>query len=241
MRHVTMVLATGLMLSALSVAPALAQAPEDLGFLVVEPAQGDLLTAIDLATSSTCTRGTMFAVTIAGPNLDDPDRGNLIGTTKIQTLGPESYPGHYVVPLPVDLATYISTTAPGQRIRGDYTIAFACRDRLSTADLQVFTAQIRIDGRGRYVARGESATPIAELIEGFVPGSTGVAIGDPPLPEPEEVAEVATLASPAESNASWRPMLVAVGVILLAGAAFAWWRSRRTSTETDEEAARVAG
>ena len=36
------------------------------------------------------------------------DRGNVPGTTKITTIGPESYPGHYVVPLPTDLGTYIA-------------------------------------------------------------------------------------------------------------------------------------
>ncbi len=231
----SVVIAMLTVISAGMAGPARAQSPEKLGFLVVEPASGDLLTPMDLATSGVCTRGTMFAVTITGPNLDDPQRGNLIGVTKIQTLAPESYPGHYVVPLPTDLATYIATTAPGQRIRGDYTIAFACRDTLSSDDLQVFTADLRIDGKGRYSVQGDSAMPLAELIDGYVPGSAGVIMGDPAVPDEAEMAEEAAQKPSAAPSAWWRPALIALGVLLLAGAAYAWWRGGRTPSEAEPE------
>lgn len=220
----------GLAVATVPAAPALAEEPERLGFLVVEPSKGDLLTPIDIATSGVCTRGQMFAVLMDGPNLTGADRGNLLGTTKITTIGPDSYPGHYVVPLPTDLATYIATAAPGQRIKGDYTLTFACRDTLDTADLQVFTATISIDGKGRYVAQGDSATPIDELIEGYVPGSAGFAYGDPAAPDPAEVAEYESEQMAAEAPAGeafpWRTALIAAGVLLLLGAAYAWWRDR---------------
>jgi hypothetical protein len=228
----------GLALAAVSAPPALAEEPERLGYLVVEPAKGDLLTPIDIATSDVCTRGQMFAVMLDGPNLQGADRGNLIGTTKITTIGPDSYPGHYVVPLPTDLATYIATAAPGQRIRGDYTLTFACRDTLDTADLQVFTATISIDGKGRYAAQGESATPIDELIDGYVPGSAGFAYGDPAAPEPAEVAEYEAEVATAQQEAAsegppWRVILIVVGAGLLIGAAYSWWRGRAKSTDAD--------
>ncbi len=209
---------------------AFAEEPERLGYLVVEPARGDLTSAIDIATSDVCTRGQVFAVKLDGPNLKGRDRGNVIGTTKISTIGPESYPGHYVVPLPTNLATYLATAAPGQRIRGDYVLTFACRDTLSTADLQVFTAEIAIDREGRYRAQGDSAVPIADLIEGYVPGSAGFAYGDPAAPDPEQVAEYAeTQAAAAEvasQEAPWRMLLIVAGALLLLGAAYAWWRGR---------------
>ena len=235
--------AAGLVLSVGMSAPALADEPERLGYVVVEPAKGDLLTPIDIATSGVCTRGQMFAVKLDGPNLEGADRGNLIGTTKLATIGPESYPGHYVVPLPTDLATYISTAAPGQRIKGDYTITFACRDTLSTDDLQVFTADLRIDGKGRYTVQGESAKRIDELIVGYVPGSSGVVMGDPAVPDEGEIAEAAAQTPPAEPAAWGRPALIALGVLLLAGAGYAWWRGRRTSSkaEPERESAGVGG
>lgn len=234
----------GLMLMAAPATPALAAEPEQLGYLVVEPAKGDLTSAIDIATSDVCTRGQTFAVMMDGPNLKGTDRGNLLGTTKITTIGPESYPGHYVVPLPTDLGTYIATAAPGQRIRGDYTLTFACRDTLDTADLQVFTATIRIDGRGRYIAQGKSATPIEELIEGYVPNSAGFAYGDPVLPEAEPGADPAAASTTASANESsdslpWRTILIAAGAVLLLGAGYAWWRERsrdRDDTATDQAA-----
>jgi hypothetical protein len=208
----------------------MADEPEQLGFLVVEPPRGDLTSAIDIATSDVCTRGQNFAVKLDGPNLEGNDRGNLLGVTKISTIGPESYPGHYVVPLPTDLATYLAANAPGQRIRGDYTLTFACRDTLSASDLQVFTAAIVIDGKGRYVAQGDSATPIDKLIDDYVPGSAGFAYGDPAAPDPEEAAEFTeTEAAAAETvaqEAPWRMLLIVVGALLLLGAAYAWWRSR---------------
>ena len=228
MRYVLAVIVTALACAV----PTAAQAdePEQLGFLVVEPARGDLTSTIDIATSDVCSRGQMFAVKLDGPNLRGADRGNLIGTTKITTIGPESYPGHYVVPLPTDLATYLATAAPGQRIKGDYTLTFACRDTLNTDDLQIFTATIAIDGKGRYVAQGDSATPIDKLIDGYVPGSAGFAYGDPAAPDPEEAAEFAkTEAVAAETVAQetpWRMLLIVVGALLLLGAAYAWWRSR---------------
>jgi hypothetical protein len=227
----------GLALAAVSAVPALAAEPEQLGYLVVEPAKGDLASAIDIATSDVCTRGQMFAVMLDGPNLRGADRGNVIGTTKITTIGPDSYPGHYVVPLPTDLATYIATAAPGQRIKGDYTLTFACRDTLDTADLQVFTATIRIDGKGRYVAQGDSATPIDELIDGYVPGSAGFAYGDPAAPDPTDVAEYeaeqVAAEAPAEDSFPWRTALIAAGVLLLLGAAYAWWRERASRKDSD--------
>lgn len=211
-------------------ATALADEAERLGFLVVEPARGDLTSAIDIATSDVCTRGQNFAVKLDGPNLEGADRGNVIGVTKIATIGPESYPGHYVVPLPTDFATYLATAAPGQRIKGDYTLTFACRDTLSTADLQIFTADLTIDRKGRYVVKGDSATPIDKLIDGYVPGTAGFAYGDPAAPEPEQVAEFeetqAQAAEVASEEAPWRMGLIAVGALLLLGAAYAWWRGR---------------
>lgn len=215
-----------------------AEEPQRLGYLVVEPARGDLTSTIDIATSGTCTRGQVFAVKLDGPGLKGADRGNVIGTTKITTIGPESYPGHYVVPLPTNLATYLATAAPGQRIRGDYTLTFACRDTLDTSDLQVFTATLSVDGKSRYVVQGESATPIDQLIEGYVPGTAGFAYGDPAAPEPEQVAayqEVqAQAAEVASDEAPWRRALIVVGALLLLGAAYAWWRGRRREVEPDE-------
>jgi hypothetical protein len=208
----------------------MADEPEQLGFLVVEPARGDLTSAIDIATSDVCTRGQNFAVKLDGPNLEGNDRGNLLGVTKISTIGPESYPGHYVVPLPSDLATYFASAAPGQRIKGDYTLTFACRDTLSTADLQVFTAEIAIDGKGRYSVQGDSAVPITKLIEGYVPGSAGFAYGDQAAPDPEQVAEYAETQVAAEEvvnqEAPWRTLLIVGGALLLLGAAYAYWRGR---------------
>ena len=228
MRSVLAVIVTALACAV----PTAAQAdePEQLGFLVVEPARGDLTSTIDIATSDVCSRGQMFAVKLDGPNLRGADRGNLIGTTKITTIGPDSYPGHYVVPLPTDLATYLATAAPGQRIKGEYTLTLACRDTLNTDDLQIFTATIAIDGKARYVAQGDSATPIDKLIDGYVPGSAGFVYGDPAAPDPEEAAEFAeTEAAASEAvaqEASWRVLLMVVGALLLLGAAYAWWRGR---------------
>ncbi len=230
----------GAVLAALLVSPpgaALAEEPERLGYVVVDPPSGDLLTPMDIATSDVCTRGQMFAVKLDGPNLEGADRGNVIGTTKITTIGPDSYPGHYVVPLPTDLATYLATAAPGQRIKGDYTLTFACRDTLSTADLQIFTATIAVDGKGRYEALGESATSIEDLIDGYVPGSAGFAYGDPAAPSSEEAAEYAAEqpeqpTAPAE--APWRLLLIVAGALLLLGAAFAYWRGRRKEVGLDE-------
>lgn len=212
--------------------------PEKIGFLVVSPAQGDLTSAIDIATSDVCTRGQMFAVKLDGPNLTGADRGNVIGTTKIATIGPESYPGHYVVPLPTNLATYLASAAPGQRIRGDYTLTFACRDTLSTADVQVFTALLSIDGKGRYTAQGKAATAIDDLIDGYVPGSVGLGFIDPPAPDPEEVAAYAAEQTPASDTASeefpLRNVLIIAGVLLLFGAGYAWWRGRaKPDADTD--------
>lgn len=217
--------------------------PEKLGFLVVSPAQGDLTSAIDLATSDVCTRGQMFAVKLDGPNLTGADRGNVIGTTKIATIGPESYPGHYVVPLPTNLATYLASAAPGQRIRGDYTLTFACRDTLSTADLQVFTATITVDGKGRYAAQGNAATAIDDMIDGYVPGSVGLGFIDPPAPDPEEVAaytaEQSATSDTAPEEFPLRNVLIIAGILLLLGAAYAWWRGRSQpdagANATDED------
>lgn len=228
---------TGVVIATLTAGVAHAEGPEHLGFLVVDPPRGDLLTPMDIATSDVCTRGQMFAVKLDGPNLEGADRGNVIGTTKIATIGPESYPGHYVVPLPTDLATYFATAAPGQRIKGDYTLTFACRDTLSTADLQVFTATISVDGKGRYKAQGESGESIEDLIDGYVPGSAGLAYGDPAAPEPEEVAEYeaeqVAAEAPADQAFPWRTALIVVGAGLLLGAAYAWWRGRAKSTDAD--------
>lgn len=228
----------GVAIAAIQAWPALAEEPEKLGYVVVEPAKGDLTSAIDIATSDVCTRGQMFAVKLDGPNLDGADRGNVIGTTKIATIGPDSYPGHYVVPLPTNLATYLAEAAPGQRIKGDYTLTFACRDTLSTADLQTFTAELTVDGKGRYEAQGDSATPIDQLIDGYVPGSAGFAYGDPATPDAEAVSEYAAEQPvAAEQSASepfpWRTLLIAVGVLLLIGAAYSWWRSRTQVTTID--------
>jgi hypothetical protein len=227
-KRLALVAVVGMALSMGTVTAAHAEEPQRLGFLVVDPPRGDLTTAIDIATSDVCTRGQMFAVKLDGPNLRGKERGNVIGATKIATIGPESYPGHYVVPLPTDLATYLATAAPGQRIKGDYTLTFACRDTLDTADLQVFTATIAIDGKGRYVAQGDSALPIDELIAGYVPGTAGFMDGDPPAPDPEDVAEFTADQSPVgDEGPLWRPLLLGIGALLLLGAGYAWWRDRR--------------
>lgn len=229
--RVSAVCGLGLLIAIMISSPAVAEGPQRIGHLVIDPARGDLLTSMDVATSDVCTRGTMFAVTLDGPNLTGADRGNVVGTTKIRTLAAESYPGHYVLPLPTDLATYVALVAPGQRIKGDYTLTFACRDTLSTDDLQVFTAKLRVDGKGRYAALRKAATPIGKFINGYSPGTAGFSYSDPTSPDPETVVEVARAeqvsSEPSSGTIPWNSVLLVCGALLILGAAYLGWHGRR--------------
>ena len=236
----------------LLVVPGTASAEVDrLGELVISPATGDLDTAIDLVTAGECSRGTTFVVTVDGRGLAS-GRGNLVGATKIDSLGLPRYPGHYVVPVASTLREYLLRSLDRPRLSGDYEISFVCRNTLDTQPLQAYVGSLRVDGEGRFVALGPAGREVRDLVgaEAFdraeeadrMSREAEMAAVEPEIIEPM-LSE--TSAGSPESNSGEGPagtssveprtILLITGAILLLGAAYGWWRGRSRSEVRDAE------
>ena len=213
-------------------------APENMGSLVVTPAAGDLDSAIDLLTDGECTRGTTFVVTMDGRGLSQ-SRGNLVGATKIDSLGVPRYPGFHEVPVSATMREYLLRSLDRPRLAGDYTLTFVCRNTLDTEPLQVFTGEITVAGDGTYKAVGDSARDVrdvvgAEVYDRVAEGEriSREAEANDPAPEPGAVepegppVAVSEPEAPADPLGWLRPVLIVVGVVLLGAVAMSWARSR---------------
>lgn len=144
----------------LSAGPVLA---DQTGAMIVLPAEGTIDSAMDVVTSGTCTSGVTFVVAVRGEGIDPVISGNAVGNTELRVLEPALYPGHHAVPLSRTLREYFTSNGVGAP-SGTYDLVFACRNRLDMADLQTFTATIRIDKSGAYRALGEAAIPLEEFL-----------------------------------------------------------------------------
>lgn len=254
MRLAPGVAAAGMAALVLAPATVASAAPEELGSLVVSPSTGDLDTAIDLLTDGECTRGTTFVVTLDGRGLSE-GRGNLVGATKIDSLGLPRYPGFHEVPVAVTLREYLLRSLDRPRLAGDYTLTFVCRNTLDTEPLQVFTGDISVAQDGTFAAVGDSAREIRDVVGADlydrVEEAEQIARDtemDEPAPDPNSPESEASVPSSATQPAddagvmTWlRPVLIVAGLVLLGGVALAmamsWARTR--GVEEGRRAARA--
>ncbi len=214
-----------------------ASEPQRLGDLVVSPASGDGTSAIDVVTAGECTRGTHFTLVIDGPGLKNSERGNLVGATKLSSLQPAEYPGHYLLPIPVSLDRYFAETAPGLVPRGTYTLSFICRDTLSVEPLQVFSGDLVIKKNGTYVAQGPAGQSVESLVgsqaylayEQQEPRPGDVIIGDLTETATEDLTAVEAAALNTDGQFNPRPFLLLGGIAFLVIAFVAWLRIRPRS------------
>lgn len=234
-------------------APGTASAEADrLGALVISPATGDLDTPIDLVTAGECSRGTTFVVTVDGKGLAS-ERGNLVGATKIDSLGLPRYPGHYVVPVASTLREYLLRSLDRARLSGEYEIAFICRNTLDTQPLQEFVGSLRVDEDGGFTALGPAGGEVRDLVgaEAFdraeeadrLSREAEMAAVEPEISEPTSSEPAAASgpinADPGQASSGgieWRAILLVVGAILMLGAAYSWWRGRSRGGGADANA-----
>ena len=76
--------------------PAVAQAAEGEGVLVVLPATGTLEDPLSVATVGTCERGTTFMVTVSGRGIEPGADDIIVGATDLTWLESNGYPSHEV-------------------------------------------------------------------------------------------------------------------------------------------------
>lgn len=136
---------------------------EEPGSLLVVPDKGTIDSPIDVVTSGLCARGVTFVVAVRGEGIDPVTSGNAVGNTELAILEPAAYPGHHAVPLSRTLREFFTTNGVGTPT-GEYDLVFACRDRLDAADLQTFSATIRIDKGGAYRVVGAAAKPLEDFL-----------------------------------------------------------------------------
>ena len=136
---------------------------EESGNMIVMPAQGTIDTPVDVVTSGVCSRGVTFVVAVRGEGIDPATAGNAVGNTDLKILEPALYPGHHAVPLARTLREFFVSNGVSTPV-GSYDLIFACRNRLDMANLQTFTATVRIDKSGAYRALGAAATPLDEFL-----------------------------------------------------------------------------
>ena len=225
---------------------------EESGVMIVLPAQGTIDSPIDVVTGDVCSRGVTFVVAVRGEGIDPATAGNAVGNTDLKILEPALYPGHHAVPLARTLREFFVTNGVSAPV-GPYDLVFACRNRLDMANLQTFSATVRIDKSGTYRALEAAATPLDEFLspspasissdpaeQGDAADPSGQSAepsqpGEPGQPtvgaDPALVVGVADVVeasptSPAQQDNTWRYALIGLGAVLLAGAAYMGWKSR---------------
>ena len=220
-----------------SVADTASAEPERRGDLVITPASGSLDIPIDIVTEGECTRGTTLVVVVEGDGLAE-DRGNLVGATKLESLGVPRYPGHYVVPVATPLREYLLRSLSRARLAGDYEIVLVCRNTLDTEPLQTFTGGIRVKEDGSYAAIGSAGREVRDVV-----GSRAFDLAEEadrlsreaeiaatePVTGSGDIGEGEDVGVPqgeSEPSSWWRPALVVVGAALVLLAVISWARAK---------------
>jgi hypothetical protein len=222
--------------------PALAEAADSTGTLVVSPARAELDAPLSLATVGICERGSAYMVTVDGEGIARDSSSNIIvGAADLRWLEATGLPSH-------QLLTSVSLERFFQRAgvatpRGDYVITFICRNRLDVEPLQTFAATLVLDGEGGYQAQGMSALDISEALKearidfSVVPGSDRVVVTDDyvddAVPESEQEAVVDSVAGDQNTTGSitFREVLFVGGTLLIVGAGAAFIVMRRREKE----------
>jgi len=229
-------------LSVLTGVPA-ALAADKPGILVVDPPIGQLTTQLSLMTAGYCERGVGFVVAVQGDGIDPEQAGNLVGMTDLDTLIPNDLGVHAVAAR--SIGDYFVASAGTLPQAGEYTLIFACRNRLDTEWLQTFEATALIAADGSYEIQGDSAKSLGSVLDelGYVPpetatqvevsGSTPEAGSSPtpanPAPETSAVAGAeGSEQPPATQDVRW--LLIAGGALLILGAGWYWLRQGRSES-----------
>lgn len=195
------------------------------GSLIVLPSSGTLDTPMDVITSGLCTRGVTFIVALRGKGIDPATAGNLVGNTALNALGVPQYPGHYAVPVSFTLRQFMANNGVSLA-KGNYDVVFSCRNIMDAEDLQTFSGTLAITPKG-YRAVGVAATPVASFAGDPAPtASAATESSDPGEGGDAADAPAVTPVAQTDPMDTWRPLLVVGGLLLVAGAAFAWWRQR---------------
>ena len=159
--RVIAVLAT---LGCLGASVGVAQSVEPAGDLLVAPAEGNLDSALSLATVGLCERGTTYMVTVAGKGVRaDEGQDIIVGAADLRYLEPTGFPSHEV--FTSETLGQFFQRASVAKPRGEYVLSMICRNRLDVEALQVFSATIDIDAQGRYSALGSAALDLPTAID----------------------------------------------------------------------------
>lgn len=159
--RVIAVLAT---LGCLGASVGVAQSVEPAGDLLVAPAEGNLDSALSLATVGLCERGTTYMVTVAGKGVrTDEGQDIIVGAADLRYLEPTGFPSHEV--FTSETLGQFFQRAGVAKPRGEYVLSMICRNRLDVEALQVFSATIDIDAQGRYSALGSAALDLPTAID----------------------------------------------------------------------------
>ena len=159
--RVIAVLAT---LGCLGASVGVAQSVEPAGDLLVAPAEGNLDSALSLATVGLCERGTTYMVTVAGKGVrTDEGQDIIVGAADLRYLEPTGFPSHEV--FTSETLGQFFLRASVAKPRGEYVLSMICRNRLDVEALQVFSATIDIDAQGRYGALGSAALDLPTAID----------------------------------------------------------------------------
>lgn len=161
----------------------IAHSAEPAGDLLVTPAEGNLDSALSLATVGVCERGTTYMVTVAGKGVTaDEGQDIIVGAADLRYLEPTGYPSHEV--FTSETLGQFFQRASVAKPRGEYELSLICRNRLDVEALQVFSAIIDIDRQGRYTALGSAALDLptaideAEIDFDIVPGTEEAEISE---------------------------------------------------------------
>ena len=239
--------------------PAVAQAAEGEGVLVVLPATGTLEDPLSVATVGTCERGTTFMVTVSGRGIEPGADDIIVGATDLTWLESNGYPSHEVA-LSITLDRFFQRVNIDEPL-GEYTMTFHCRNRLDVESLQAFSASIAVTPEATFEALGSAALELPTAIEEAgidavaVPGSDEVAIIDAPaepngsagsdssggipadVAGPQSTGAGSTPTDLSASPTSWaaddslRTWLLVIGAVLLVGAMAGWITMRRRESQ----------
>ncbi|BEP13796.1 hypothetical protein acdb102_21070 [Acidothermaceae bacterium B102] len=200
----------------------------------MQPAKGTDLVPLSLAMSTMCpSGGTNVIGTLFGPGL--PAIGLNVVPNSTTSLYPHTVGGGLYLSSNNTLRNLVNQLPDPPNLKGTYRVRVECRGPARIADLGDFYGSVVFDGHHGYVAKQD--IPAASLVTVAAPsgppiptavGSEAPQTAGSPTPTAVRETPIAATSVTKNSQTSYGPWLIALGILVVLGGIVTLARGRRS-------------